>query len=342
MMPKIKEEQIMYSVSIKSESYSKTIAYLSFMTALCAFGCILFGYITLPFASAFYAALLLFEQKEKRVLSYVIPIIAFILNFALRGFSLIGLMSLEAVAYILLGVIIYFSYTLSQSKAACAFYTSAATVVMMCISLVFLAFTALKAFGASVVVQFYSHIYNSVKNVVVNSLVAISNRTEEGIRYFLLNRYDAEIIFDQMVVLLIPITMIFAFIISGIALKLFTSIVSRRTKPDSPINTWSFKTPTSVAVFYLIVSVISLFSYGASDLFSVSISALSSVFMVVYAYVGLTFAHAVLAQRFKSNGFVTFAFVLAFLLFSSYFLQILSYIGVYYTISSNKLDLQKQ
>ena len=112
----------------KRYSYKNTILFLSIMCALSAVGCSLLGYIMLPFAASLYATLLLYESKEKRIISYVLPVIMFVINFALNG-----LLSLEAVAYVIIGVVVYLSYVKKRSKAEGAFI---ATIVLLLLILI--------------------------------------------------------------------------------------------------------------------------------------------------------------------------------------------------------------
>ena len=95
------------SVQNQLAIYNRKLTYLVLMLTLCALGCIFLGYIVLPFAAAYFAALIYFEKPEKRVFSYLIPVTMFLVNFIARGFSLNGLLSLDAIAYVVLGVIIY-------------------------------------------------------------------------------------------------------------------------------------------------------------------------------------------------------------------------------------------
>ena len=212
----------MQPVLKKSSLYKKTIFKLSLFTTVFVFGCILFGYFFLPMASAFYAALLVYENNSKRVMSYALPVVMFLINLVLRDFSFY---SLEAIAYVAVGLIIYLTCNRDISKGESAFWTTFAITVMLVISAIFLAFETLGSFGMTPLQQFFSNLFLSYKSFFVDLLTSITVLDKEGVSFFAYNPGEAELFFHEIVILLIPIIILFAFLLSGIAFKIFRSII---------------------------------------------------------------------------------------------------------------------
>ena len=321
----------------KSSRYKKTIFTLSLLTAVFAFGCILFGYIFLPMASAFYAALLIYENNSKRVISYALPVIMFLINLVLRDFSFY---SLEALAYVAVGVIIYLTYTRNISKGESVFWTTFALILMLVISAIFLAFETLGSFGLTPLQQFFSNLFSSYKSFFVDSLTSLTVLNDEGISFFAYNPGEAELFFHELVILLIPIIILFAFLLSGITFKIFKSIVKRNSGEECGIDSWNFMTSNLVAYFYLIIAVLAMFVSG-SGVFGLSLVSLNTVLSAVFAYIGVSFVYSLIVLRGKSPFFAVTLIIIACLIFSSFAIQLLSFVGVYFNIVTNKISRGK-
>lgn len=321
----------------KSSLYKKIITSLSVITALCVFGCILLGYIFLPMASAFYAALLIYENKSKRVVSYVLPIVMFLLNLVLRDFSFY---SLEAVAYVVIGVIIYFCCTKNVSKGETVFWTTLSLAVMLVVSAIFIAFETLGSFGITPLEHFFSNLFLSYKSFFVDAITSISVANKDGIYFFAYNPSEAELFFHEIVMLLVPLVILFAFALSGITFKIFQSVIRKNSGEDCEINSWNFKTSNLIAYFYVGVAILAMFVSG-SGIFEISLVSINTVFSAIFAYIGVSFIYSLLTIRGKSSFFAVTLIVVLFFVFSSFALQLLSFIGVYFNIFSNKISRGK-
>ena len=321
----------------KSSLYKKIITSLSFLTASCVFGCILLGYIFLPIASAFYAALLVYENKTKRVMSYVLPVVMYLLNFVLRDFSFY---SLEAIAYVVVGVIIYLCCTKNVSKGEAVFWTTLSLSVMLVISAIFIAFETLGSFGVTPLEQFFSNLFLSYKSFFVDALTSISIANKEGIYFFAYNPSEAELFFHEIVMLLVPLVILFAFFLSGITFKIFQSVIKRNSGEDCEINSWNFKTSNLIAYFYIAVAILAMFISG-SGIFEISVVSINTIFSAVFAYIGVSFIYSLLTIKGKSSFFAIALIVVLFLVFSSFAIQLLSFIGVYFNIFTNKISRGK-
>ena len=148
----------------------------------------------MPFAAAYYAALLLYENKGKRVMSYAIPAIMFTLNFFLRA-----AFSLEAVAYVVVAVLLYFAVKHSRSKSETAAWMISFVVVMILLSALLLAFEMTGNFSSLALRQFYSNIYLNLKNIVIKNLLSLTSVTDEGLTVFSYNEYNANSMFNELI-----------------------------------------------------------------------------------------------------------------------------------------------
>ena len=327
----------MQPVLKKSSLYTKTVTALTLLTASFVFGCILLGYVFLPMASAFYAALLIYENKSKRVVSYILPVVMFLLNLVIRDFSLY---SLEAVAYVVVGVIIYFACTKNVSKGEAVFWTTLSIAVMIVISAVFLAFETLGSFGMTPLQQFFSNLFLSYKSFFVDLLTSITVANKEGITFFAYNPSEAELFFHEIVILIVPLVILFAFLLSGIAFKIFQSVIRRNSGDECEINSWNFKTSNLVAYFYVAVAILTIFASG-SGIFEISLVSLNTVFSAVFAYIGASFIYSLVVLRGKSSFFAIALIAVICLVFSSFAIQLLSFIGVYFNIFTNRISRGK-
>ena len=318
----------MYSNPVNFYTDKPSVSIVAVLTALFGFGCIMLGYLFLPLAAAFYAILLFFENKNSKILSYVIPVAIFAVNILINGFC-----SLEGVAYVLCGAIMYISLNKNRSKSETAVILSFAVGILMIISLFLLAFDEVGALRISAVKEFYTEVYFTQKSQFINFVTSFKRVNEDGITLYLLNSAEAEELFNSILVMIVPLFCIIAFLISGISLKIFSSRLLKYSSSKEKVAEWSFTTTTFVAYFYVFISILAIVS--DSGILGQVISSLDLIFLVVFGYIGAKVFFTVLAAT-KGKGFSVLVFIVAFLLFSSIAIRILSYLGVYFTIVTNK------
>ncbi len=314
-----------------TKEYSQAIVKLSILTSVAVLGCILFGFFCLPVAAAYYAALLLYERPGKRIMSIVIPAVYFALNFFLQP-----AFSLDALAYVVLGAIIYFSVKKSRSKGETAFWMTVATLVIIILTTFFLAFEVNGDIGFLSIKQFYSGVYRNLKEEVMERILALKTTSEEGIVSYAYNFYEAERLFEELAMSVIPLAILSAFLIVGISLKLFATVIAKYSGADCGIYFWSFGTSNLVAYFYVITYVIGMIAESDGSLFAFTVMSLTTVFSVVYAYIGVRFVFYFILSRGKSAWLAILIIALGFVIMSLVALQILSFIGVTVNIIANK------
>ncbi len=307
--------------SKKQTGYKTELIFLSIMTLLSSFACTLLGYLFLPFAAGFYAALLAIENKNGRVFSLIIPLVMFVANIFLNGFY-----SLEAIAYVIIGLIIYAGFNKTKSKASVAFYSTAVLVVLMMLSAVLIAFDELGEFNFTAIDDFYVDLYEAIKINFVTAVTSLRITDEAGNIFQQINAGDATAIYNTFLLYLIPASVIFSFLCSGISIKIFTSRVRKQNQEDIRLSDWRFRTTPFVAYFYLAAALLSFFI--TDGIFGISLAFISSVLMVIYLYIGAYVIYDNIAAR-KGSSFAIILFAIAFILFPSFLPRLVSFVGIY-------------
>ncbi len=321
----------------RNTSYLKIISLLVLLLSLSVFGCAQLGYIFLPFASAFYAALLVYDKTPRKILSIILPIIFFVVNFLFRG-----LYSLEAVAYAVVGLLVYFAATKKLSKGEAVFILTSALVLLFVASAIFLAFEFMGRVEAAVITEFYSDVYEKLKIEFVDMLTSLKTKNNVGMTVFAYNAYDAAALFMDFTILLIPILILTAFLLTGLTLKFFGRTVKKISGEECGISAWRFSVSNLITYFYIIVAVMSMFAGGDTSIFSLVIVSLNTVLAAPFAYLGFTFIYGIICAHGKSPFFSASVIIILCVIFSSFSLPLLSFIGVYFNIVSNKIVSGKE
>ena len=124
-------------------------------------------------------------------------------------------------------------------------------------------------------------------------------------------------------------------VMPGISLKLFTFITWKKCDDKDYVIKWRFTTPSLYAYFYIALIFVSMFTMANVSIFTVCVSNLYNIFMIVYAYIGFNFVHAFLSIKRKP----IFAFILLLIitvLMLNLALELLAIIGAFGTIRRNK------
>ena len=319
--------------TVKNEnSYSKTIALLALLTSVTVLACTQLGYILMPFAAAFYAALLIYDKTPGKILSIFLPLIFFVVNLLFSG-----LYSLDAVAYAIVGVIIYFAVTKKITRGETAVYLTSVIVFSMILSAIFIAFKEAGRVDVSAITEFYGALYNTLKEQFVAMLMSLTTENAEGLTVFAYNVHDAEALFRELVIFAVPMLILCAFLLAGISLKFFSRTVKKISGEESGIMSWRFTISNFIAYFYIAVAIMSMLASGDSSVFSIAVVSVNTVLSCVFAYIGVTFVYGIIRSRGKSAFFSASLIILVCIILSSFALQLLSFLGVYFSIVTNRL-----
>ncbi len=321
------------SKKLSDSEYRSELKFLSLMTALCGAGCILFGYLLISLAAGFYAALLIAEKRNRRIFSYVLPFCLFVVNVLING-----IYSLEGIAYILLGLLIYRGYSSGKRKSGVVCYATILTITLFLLSLALIALYNLKSFNIFLIDDFYIQLYGKGKSQAIEFLTSFTRTDEEGFTYQLYNSGEAVKIYNSFLLYLFPALAVFAFLQVGLAIKIFTARTKRLEPEDKKMGAWRFSTPPLISYFYLIVSFFSLFS--SDGIIGISISFIAIILMAVYFYFGFLALFSFFASK-KGPFFALLILAVSIILLPSFIPILISYIGVFInnTICKNEENL---
>ena len=315
--------------NIKIPSYREpSLLSLVLLTFLGAMGCMLLGYIVLPFAAAFYAALIFTEKKSKFLFSYLIPIFSVAINFLLNGPY-----SLEGVSFAAVGFLIYYLYGKNKSKNETVFWVALLILLLFVLSGFFLAFRETDTFKMSAVVDFYGKIYNTQKANFTTLLLGMATKNEAGITTYLFNPSDAELYFIEAVKMLIPLIPVIAFLLCGLSMKIFSRKIFQFREEQVKISNWKFCPPTIIAYFFLIVSILTIFV--SDGIFAEALVWIDFIFSFVFAYMGIKFIN-MLSKQAHGGRIVLMIFILMLFLSTSFAIGLLTYFGAFFAISTSK------
>ncbi len=326
----------MYSNSNKAGSYSKMLFIISLLTVISAFGAVLLGYVFLPFAAASYAALLLFENKSRRILSYILPVTMLIVNFLFNGFY-----SLEGLVYVVVGFLIYIFYTKSVKKSEVIFYLTATVTLFIAFSIVFFAFKINDSASISSLIDFYSHIYSTQKSEFISFFSNLVTVDTKGVSFFVFTKEYAEQIYHTVIMLLPSVAIIIALLLSGLTLKIFFVYLAKLGADKEVMVKWTYVPTRFFAFAYISFALLNIFTSNAGGILSISIINVNYIFAAIFAYVGTKFIYIILRAR-NSGFFAVFMIFTAIAFLGLNAILLLSYIGVYFSLFASHSAKKRQ
>ena len=116
--------------------------------------------------------------------------------------------------------------------------------------------------------------------------------------------------------------------------KFFTHLVARNCRYGILKSFVAFTPTTLVAVFYIVVYILSMLSYG-SDVLTLSIAHISNSLMVVFAYLGFKYLKIV-SQALRKQRFLLLIAIAVILVSPAFGLALISYVGVHMTVIFNR------
>ena len=311
-------------------SYKKLIGFHIGIYLLLSFVTVAISYLFLPFAAAILASLFLFERPEKRIFSYIAPIAAI-------GIS--GLFSLSDIPYALItvaiAIILALCYAKRKSKAFCALCICSAFIVYLFVYLYVECALAIKSVDVSAVFSEISRNIIYTKTYIADNVFASFSQIPDGAMESV--SYGAiETVINSVFELWPTIVFVIAFALSGASIKFFSYLVTRNCRHGILKSFVAFTPSTLVAVFYIIVYVISLISYG-SDVFTVSITHINNSLMLVFVYMGFKYL-GIISHAIRKQRFLLFIAIAVVILMPSLGFTLVSYVGVYMTVLFNRQE----
>ena len=285
--------------------------------------------ILAPLAAGVFAALAFFDVTPYKLLTIGVSVAMLAVNIIFGNY-----VPLTALMLIALGSVSALFCAKGFGKGECAGWLTVIASVFMLIALLLVAAEAKNSFSLEAVSEYYKELYSSFKAVFIETLSGITVPTGDGVAESFFGEDIAAEIFDLLVSISFSILIIVAFTIAGITLKVFCGIIARLVSEPHCVYEWRFSTSSLFAYFYIALLILS-FIVGSSDVFAICVQNLYNVFMVVYAYIGFNFAHA-LFSRERSPLFTIAVLIFAILFASSVAVTLLSLLGVFFTVKRNK------
>ena len=312
--------------------YPHAMAALSILALLFSVAAAFLGELIIALAVAPLAAIIAFEKNEKRFLSYIIPVLILAVNFLING-----LLSVIGIEIVTVAITIGLMYKFGRSKTECVL---AVTVIMSLMLALSLAFAAMNETGVRTlesVMSFYKNGFEAMKKDFVEQLTSLTENMGDGTEMLVFPEEQAIALFDMLANMLISIMIIVAFALSGIIFKAYSALVLRISSDPERILKWRFMTPSIFAYFYIALFVLYLLLGASTDVFAISVMNLYNVFTYVYAYFGFGYAVAIFS-RGRSRGFAVAIIIAAILITANLAIEILAFLGVFYTITYNKFN----
>lgn len=307
----------------------KFIVMLAIICALLGSSIVLLSdFMIIPFA-AVYAALLWFDAKKK-ILSALLPVP--ILAFSCLG----GVATIFSVAVgFCMGLIIFFMYRAKISKLDTALALTAFFSLYLFFSLFIQICLITKDYSIASAFEYYNTFMETQKASFVEAFSALAVTDQSGATNYLFTKETAELMFLSVAKLTIAFLVITAFLMCGFTLKIFSRVIIGAQENEEYIRTWRFALPNLYAYFYAVVFILSFMLGNGEDVAAIAIQNLSYVFMAMFAYIGLRHLLLVSLQVRRKGMFYLIVFM-GIMLFSVTAIQILSFLGAYVTILSNR------
>lgn len=304
-----------------TRTYKSELTFLSIMTLIFGFSCLIFGYLLLPVAAGFYAALLATEKKEGRILSYIIPLVLLLANVFINGFY-----SLEAISYVVVGAIIFYGFDRKKNKAYTVFFAVTALVVLMAFSFILLAYDKVGTFKTSALSDFFIDLYETGKTKFVAFLTSFLSVDENGVTYYNYNPSEAVDMYNSFILMMIPMVAIFSLISVGISSRILGNRITKVNSKDERIEGWKFVTSPFIAYSYVVISIMT--SISTQGIVGTALSFVASILMAVYFYIGISSLYGFITLK-KSRAFAIVSIALVIFIFYSFAPQIIALIGVF-------------
>lgn len=312
-----------------SHTYLKVMLLLSVLTLIFGFCFCFLGELFLPFAIAPLAALFIFENPKKRIFSYIVPIIPVITS--ILAFGIFAAITAQFVIYAL---IIALCYRYSKTKANASTYLTFSIAVILILSLYISGAMQAGSFSLESVTDYYSDVYTDFKGRLVDFIVNYTTASGEENAEKIISADVAGEYIDAASRLAVAFIGIFAFISAGIAIKFFAFLILRYSK-NGILKSFAHFLPTNaVAYTYIVLSVLTAV-IGNTEILDLSILNVCQILMIPFAYIGFQYILAVAKISGRKSTVLTFLFA-GILALNILAIQLLSYLGVWITIGTNK------
>lgn len=309
-------------------SYTKVIAFLSVFSFVFGVAVCFVGEILLPMASGFLAALILFENPNKRIFSLICPLVSIVCSYAL-----IGPIALFGIEHILLAVILAVCYKKALGKAETAVYLTALIVAFIVFFLYVNTAVTIGDFSYEAVVGYTKESYIFLRTEVVKALSEFTVTAADGTQQNLMSVENASWYVTAATNSFVSLIIIYAFVLAGICEKIYSTIVLRYSK-HGILKTFAHFIPSNFCAYaYIVAVVLGMFASDTKAL-GIAITNSKNILFVVFLYMGLKYLIMV-AKASNKKLFIYSLIVLGFISFTSVVPTVVSYLGTWVVIGTN-------
>ncbi len=286
------------------------------------------GEILIPFSAAFFAALLVMEGKGRKfsVICVIISVVMTALFF--------GPASIWSTASVIVGFVIFICHKFGFTKCDTSVLITLILSLSFFASFVLIAFmvTGEQTFAGAI--DFYEELFAQIKVIIISEAEAIYSAVPEFNENVSVLVEQLEYMLDSFVKTIPSLIMIISFVLSGIALKVYTRALRRYACDIEAVGEWKFSIPTVYAYFYILIYLGSIFITGAG-VFSLVVINILGILSFMFAYMGFKFIYRKMCARGHRIMAVALP-VLGILFAGAFAVDLLSVFGVVYTITESK------
>ena len=289
------------------------------------------GLFLVPISSSFLAVLFYLEHYSGRRLSYVAPAVLIAADIIFTGFY-----SVNGLCAVLVALVMYLLSRSRKEKADCVIYCTAIIFAFFILSVMLGTFLLIGKNSINDALVFLGEKIEEFRAEFVRSVMEVySSASSAAGQTPPLTADDFSALYDAAINMLVGYVAVIAFALCGVAVKLYCILGASFSSEDGFFREWRFM-PSSVYGYFFIALVFLTMFIPPSGIFGLLLMNLYVVFMVVYAYLGCRMFVGMLAAKLGNKLAASIIVIIALTIFAAYAVQILSYFGVFSSISFNK------
>ena len=279
-------------------------------------------------AAGLLASLIHFECDTFKPIRFIAPICVIVLDWILNGFY-----SLGGIIMVVSALMIFLVYEQGWSKIE-----SILTMSLVVAGLIVLMFVivGIQEGGGLPVKEFYENLFEQFKSEYVKYFEETYSALYEEAGVEPVSSEYIIYVFDFMWGMIVSILFVSGFVLVGIASKIYSFVLKKLDSDKEKLDAWKFSPTPLYAYFYAIVELLTMFVSSELTSFTLCVSNLSMIFMPIFWYMGTVAAVKLVSER-KKRGMPTAFTIVCAVVIAIFFPRILSYMGVFYCIISDKI-----
>lgn len=293
-----------------------------------------FGIVIVPFASAFYAALILFDDTKKRLATLFVGALFILLDILFYGFY-----SYNGLCAVIVGIVFYLVLKKERDK----FY--GAIVITLIIFL--FALLSVYLFGAlncgslsfGAVREFYSGLISEYSRMMYDAYGEFVSY-DDGTATLVYTKEVIDSAIYGLVSMFVPLTLGLSFILTGLGFKTLWTLIGNYASGGESIYTFRFTPNGFHCAVYIIVFLLQMVAGASDNLFGLTVCSLYVLMSFAFFYVGFNVLVSLLSLKVNVR-FARIGVVLGLLAFLDFGFVIVCFIGVWFSFTAGRL-MKKQ